>query len=134
GDEGRRLNQLLDANCHLLRKCIKDVLKLFTDPSHDAFLVTRWGVPLVQPKDLQWLLDRLGSEKSASEREKLCHLVCRIFYPDTAASVEMVVEAAKQCPELQKILAFWLEPINLDSEEGKKLKAEWDQEQEWKRI
>ena len=61
-------------------------------------------------------------------------MVRRIFYPENVASVELVVEAAKQSPELQNILAFWLEPIDLDSEEGKKLKAEWDREQEWKRI
>jgi hypothetical protein len=134
GGEGQRLNELLDANCELRRECINVALKLFTDPSHDAFLVTWWAIHLVQPKDLNWLLDRLGSEKSTAEREKLSHLVSRIFYPETVASVELVVESAKQCPELQKILAFWLEPIDLNSETGKKLKAEWDQEQEWKRV
>lgn len=134
GDEGQRLNELLDANCDLRQKCINDALKLFSDPSHDAFLVTRWGVRLAQRKDLDWLLDRLGSEESAAEREKLSHLVRRIFYPDTAASVEMVVEAAINWTELWSVLAFWLEPIELDSEKGKKLKADWDEEQEWKRV
>ena len=71
GNEGQRLNELLDANCDLRRKCINDVLNVFTEPSHDAFLVARWTIRLVQPTDLYWLLNRLGSEKSASERETL---------------------------------------------------------------
>ena len=132
-NEGQRLNELLDANDEVRRECINDVLKIFTDASHDAFLVTWWGVRLVQPKDIEWLLDRLSSEKSATEREKLSHLVRRIFLPDTTANVEMVIEAATQCAELKQILDFWLEPIDLDSEKGKKLKADWDQEQKWKR-
>jgi hypothetical protein len=134
GTEGQRLNELLGANCELRHECIKIALKLFTDPSNDAFLIAWWGVRLVKPEDLSWLLDRLRSEKSALEREKLSHLVRRIFRPDTVRSVEMIVETANQCPDLRKILAFWLEPIELGSEEGKKLKADWHREQEWKRI
>src|SRR5438067_4150139 len=106
-NEGQRLNELLDANDEVRRECINDVLKIFTDASHDAFLVTWWGVRLVQPKDIEWLLDRLSSEKSATEREKLSHLVRRIFLPDTTANVEMVIEAATQCAELKQILDFW---------------------------
>ena len=66
-NEGQRLNELLDANDEVRRECINDVLKIFTDASHDAFLVTWWGVRLVQPKDIEWLLDRLSSEKSATK-------------------------------------------------------------------
>jgi len=134
GNEGGRLNDLLDVNCEWRRGCINIALKHFADPSHDAFLITRWGLRLALPKDLGWLVDRLLSEKSAIQRERLSHVIRRIFYPDTVANVEMIAEAAKQSPELQTILALWLKPIDLDSEEGKKLKADWDQEQEWKRV
>jgi hypothetical protein len=131
GDNG--LTELLEADCALRRKCINEVLKLFTDPSHDGFLVTRWGVHLVQSQDLKWLLNRLASEESPFEREKLCHLIRRIFYPDTVENIDMIVEAARTCTELQTILSFWLEAIPFDSEKGKKLKADWDREQKWKR-
>jgi len=46
----------------------------------------------------------------------------------------MVVDAANQCRELRNVLDVWLETIELDSDKGRKLKADWDQEQEWKRI
>jgi hypothetical protein len=132
-NEGQRLNELLDANDSARRECINDVLKIFNDPSNDAFLVTWWGVRLVQPKDIKWLIERLSSEKAAKTREKLSHLIRRVFLPDTASNVDMVVEAATQCTELKQTLDFWLEPIDLDSEKGRKLKADWDQQEKWKR-
>ena len=46
----------------------------------------------------------------------------------------MVVETAKAYAELKQILDFWLEPVDLESEKGRKLKADWDQEQKWKRV
>lgn len=134
GNEGQRLSQMLDANPDLRRECINDVLKIFSDVSHDAFLITWWSVRLVQSSDLSWLLDQLDLAKTAAERVKLSHLIRRVFHPDTAENVDRLVESAARCTELQEVLAPWLEPIDLESDNGKKLKADWDREQEWKRL
>jgi hypothetical protein len=134
GAPSQTLNTLLGSNGDLRRKCIDIALELFVDPSADALLVTGWGVNLVQADDLPWLIARLLRERSGTEREKLAHVIRFVFYPDDAKRIEIVLNAANRCPELRNVLGLWLEPIQLDSDKGKKLKADWDQEQEWKRI
>lgn len=88
---------------------------------------------LARQEDLGWLLDRLSLERSAKERVKICEVIRRVFYPETTAAADAIVKAAQDCGELHAAMSFWLDPIALDSNEGLKLKANWDQEQEWKR-
>ena len=130
GQEAQRLNTLLDHDPQLRRACIEVALKHFKDPSHYAFLITRWGVPLARLDDLGWLLDRLRSERSAKERVKLCEVIRRVFYAKTAAAVDALVNAVQDCSELRATMSFCLNAIALDSDEGRKLKADWDKEQE----
>jgi len=134
GAPSKELNAVLDANPDLRQKCIDVALQLFTKPADDALLLTRWGLNLVQRHDLPWLISRLLRETLSAEREKLAYLIRFTFYPDSVERIEMVVDAANQCRELRNVLDVWLETIELDSDKGRKLKADWDQEQEWKRI
>src|SRR5262249_12221508 len=107
---------------------------LFAKPSDDALLVTRWGVNLVVLDDLPWLVACLLRIESSGEREKIAYLLRFIFYPDNVSRIELIIDAAKRCQELRHILDFWFDPIILEYERGKKLKTDWDQEQELKRI
>jgi hypothetical protein len=134
GASAKELNALLTANTDLRRQCIAVALELFGKPDDDALLVTRWGIGLVQADDLPWLIARLRRHHSVKEREKIAHVIRFIFYPDTVERIEIVLDAANRYPELRTVLDLWLEPIQLASDKGKKLKADWEQEQEWKRI
>jgi hypothetical protein len=130
GAPSQTLNTLLGSDTNFRRKCIGIALELFGDPSADALLITRWGITFVLADDLPWLVACLLRERSGTKREKLAHVIRFVFYPDDAERIEIVLKAANRCPELRDVVDLWLEPIELDSDKGKKLKADWDQEQE----
>lgn len=134
GERAKALNDIFDANPASRHACIDVALKLFADPPHDAFLITRWGLRLAQPEDLEWFLTKLRHEPKSTMRERISHVVARIFYPDDASRIDLVIQASKACDELRERLALWLKPMDLDSEQVAKARASWQEEQKWKRI
>jgi hypothetical protein len=134
GTRATALNNVFDADPAVRRKCIKVALDLFRDPSNDAFLITRWGIRLAHPSDLQWLLAKLKREKTTKKRNSISQVIARVFYPDDPAQIDAVIEASKTCRALYRALLHWLKPVGLDSEQAAKARESWQREEEWKRV
>ncbi len=131
-DEAHGLNEVFQKNKDLRLKTVMAMAAIFEDTDKDAVLMCRWGLRMVSPQDLPWLLEQLRLATSPVLQENLSHLIAYVFYPDNSGQVESVIETAQGCPILAVVLRQWCGSVDLDSEQAKKGREEVLQQRTWR--
>lgn len=88
---------------------------------------------LVLSKDVLWMIDRLQSADSNELRKIWAKLINLAYdYRDTSQT-EAIVSVSKTTPELAEGVARYINPIELDSPEAKRLKEDYLESQKWEK-
>ncbi len=125
-----RLVSVLESRPDLRLKLVEAMVPFFEDAHRDSLLMTRWGLRLLFPDDIPWLITRMQSARSLELQKRFAHLVSWVFYPDDAKRINAVLEAAEICPVLVEVMPVWLKPMVIDSDEARKARERHLDEQE----
>ena len=113
------LAETLKARPDLCLKLVETAVPFFADPEEDALRLTRYGLRLLGPRDMPWLVIRLRSANDEETRAGYFQLIRFSFYPEDVECVDVLVEAARDFPVLAEIMSHWLKPVHLASEEAR---------------
>ncbi|MDR4461006.1 MAG: hypothetical protein MRJ67_10910 [Nitrospirales bacterium] len=89
--------------------------------------------PLVLPEDFEWLLSCLNLKPAMEVQVVIINLIERLFNR-TPEHLEAIYEASKRHQILADKFTWVWEPIFLGSEEAQKMKASYEEQQEWTSI
>lgn len=90
------------------------------------------GTALLNTSDLSWLVDQY--EKATGKlREKLANAIQLIYMPDDLGHIETVLAVDPTHPIRTDVLKMWFDPIELDSEQARQLRAQREQVKQWER-
>jgi hypothetical protein len=120
GARSSRLIDMLESRPDLRLRLVSAMVQCFEEDRNDSLMITRGGTRLVFPKEIPWLIERIRSAPSAAMQGRYAHLLSWVFYPDDAARIDAVIEAAEACPVLVEVMPHWLEPMALNSNEARK--------------
>jgi hypothetical protein len=129
GRSPSRLIRMLETRPDLRLKLVDAMVPFFGDAKCDSMLVTRWGLRLLFPQDLPWLIERLHSAPSPELQKHFAHLLSWGFYPEDPGQIDAVIEAAKRCPVLLEVMPLWLKPMTIDSDEARRARELYLDEQ-----
>ena len=79
--------------------------------------------------DIPWLIQRLRKSKSRKLQVVLAKLIAKTFDWRNISELNRVLEACQKNPILAEELAWLIEPVDLDSPEARKMKADYLQRQ-----
>ena len=115
--QGSSSGELVEPNLQRLR-LVEAMVSQFEEAKQDAGLIAGWGVQLVVPEDLEWLIEGVRATRGRSTQMGYAELVSWIFRPDDISRISMVLEAAKNDPVLEDVMPYLFKPVILDSKQA----------------
>jgi hypothetical protein len=97
------------------------------DPAALAFTQT----PLLFPRDLVWLIERLRTAASAAHQGFWLAAVRAVFRVEHPGHVDALLEAMPSCPALDEAFGPLFAPVELHSTQAERMRAEHRQLREW---
>ena len=79
---------------------------------------------LIQEKDFDWFVEQLEDRKESVTRRVYAHLMLWTYDQKSVSQIESILMAAQRYQEVAQAFADWLTPIDLQSEEAEKLRAQ----------
>lgn len=80
---------------------------------------------LLEPEDLNWLIDELGNSEEEAYQQKIAFLINRMF-PRDLDHFDKGYELYRKYPVLHQYFIFWFGPIKLESENAIRMKKEFE--------
>ncbi|MEB2307701.1 MAG: hypothetical protein OZ917_00110 [Candidatus Brocadiaceae bacterium] len=112
------------------RKTIEAVIPLISDVKQGALCLVFSETPLVFRKDVKWMLDRLQKEKSKKRQFIWAKLIDWVFDWDEPDQRDAILDACDKNGILAETFSSHLKPIELNSPEAEKMKADYSITQE----
>ena len=113
------LIKVLESRQDIRLKLVETMVPCFLNANEDAFRITCWGLRLLFPRDTPWLIQRLENSTSAEIQRAYAHLIRAVFRLDDVEQINAIVEASERSPVLSEVMAFWIKPCPLDSQEAR---------------
>ncbi|MEN6386036.1 MAG: hypothetical protein ABFD79_12685, partial [Phycisphaerales bacterium] len=128
-EEDKEFNNRMVAEEHKRHEVIKAIIPLFISKQENIYLLFSY-VSLIVEDDLPWLISQY--EKIIDKNEKIlwCKLISHFSYTFNSKYIGDLLEAKSKDLELSKALAF-LDPITINSPEGRKIKAKYLKNERW---
>lgn len=122
-DDGRR---------SLIKRLAQIIHEKDKKPGRKAFvLYHRSHVQLILPKDLEWFIQWLESEKDEEMQKIIAEIISSAFRVNDTSHIELVHKARQRNSFLEEETRFWFEPVELASESAKEQRERWSDEKKW---
>lgn len=115
------------------RKTIEMIISLISDIKKETLCLVSFATPLVSNKDVAWMLERLQEEKSKEIQLIWAKLINRAFDRRESGQFDAIIDTSKSNPILAETFSWLLKPIELNSPEAKKMKADYLERQKWQK-
>ena len=127
-------------------KCFTDIIR--NDPDRRRLLLgtllslsdltdekvhdfTFYQTPVATGEDIPWLIERY-KHSDVESRKKIGKLIASVLGYDESKYLDEVLEAMRKFPDLEAELS-WLKPLEIDSPQGRKLKAQYLKHKRWEK-
>jgi len=115
------------------RRILEAILPLVSDIEKDAVSLIYSSTPLVLSKDVIWMLERLREEKSKEVQFIWAKLINRAFDWRETGQLDAIIDASKSNSCLAETFSWLLKPVELNSPEAAKMKADYLKIQKWQK-
>jgi len=105
---------------------------MLSDPEKESVWLAFPQTPLVLSKDVLWMIERVQTSTSEQVQRGWATLINKVFHWDDTKQLDAILVAAQNNPILEKEFAWLIEPVELDSEKAKEMKARYLRQQKWK--
>jgi predicted NACHT family NTPase len=109
------------------RLILEAMIPLLNDPGEAVLLIY---TPIVLNKDVLWMIERLRVSEYEKDQRVWAQLIARTFDLNEPGQFEAVYDSSQNIPVLAEALSWLLKPIELNSLEAKKMKADYLKRQE----
>ena len=92
---------------------------------------TFYQTPVAIGEDIPWLIERY-KHSDVESRKKIAKLIASVLGYDESKYLDEVLEAVRKFPDLEAELS-WLKPMEIDSPQGRKLKAQYLKHKRWEK-
>ena len=107
---------------------VRHVLSHFPGSSTETAWLNYRLTQLLRPEDVRWLIDLFDEVEDEVQQRVLANLVMRVFDRSDTRQTDAIIVASRRYQALADQFTWLLEPIELGSELGKQLKAEYLEE------
>lgn len=114
-------------------KILEAILPLISDIEKDTVCLIYSSTPLVLSKDVILMLERLREEKSKEVQFIWAKLINRAFDWRELGQLDAIIDASKSNPTLAETFSWLLKPVELNSPEAEKMKADYLEIQKWQK-
>ncbi|NMC64014.1 MAG: HEAT repeat domain-containing protein, partial [SAR324 cluster bacterium] len=122
-DDGRR---------SLIKRLAQIIHEKDKKPGRKAFvLYHRSHVQLILPKDLEWFIRWLKSEKDEEMQKIIAEIIPSAFRVNDTSHIDLIYKARQRNSFLEEETRFWFEPVELASESAKEQRERWSDEKKW---
>ena len=111
------------------RRVLEAILPLISNPEKDTIHLT----PLVFSRDVMWMLERLRVEKSKEIHLIWADLINWAFDRKDAVQLDAIIVACQSNKTLAETFSWLLKPIELNSSEAAKMKADYLERLKWQK-
>ena len=112
-------------------KILEAILPLISNIEKDTVCLIYSSTPIVLSKDVIWMLERLQEEKSKEIQLIWAKLINRTFDWRETGQLDAIIYASQRNPILAEVFSWLLKPIELNSPEAAKMKADYLETQKW---
>ena len=124
-DEGRK---------SLIKRLAQIIQEKDRKPGRKAFILYhRSHVQLILPKDLEWFIQWLESEKDEEMQRIIAEIISNAFRVNDTSHIDLVYKARQHNHFLEEETGFWFEPVKLDSDSAREQRERWSNEQKWQK-
>jgi predicted NACHT family NTPase len=102
-------------------------------PDNDITWLAFMDTSLVLTDDFEWLISCLDRTPREEVQEAIGHLMQRLFNRTDPRQIELIYEASNRYPAVADIFKWVWQPITLDSDEAKRLRAQHKEIEKWER-
>lgn len=107
------------------RRVALAVLPLLSSTNREWVSIVFSATPLVMRKDVPWIITQLSLADSVEEQTKWALLLAQVFDRQDLQQLEHIYEAYLHHPILAEQFSGLFNPIRLDSEQARRLKADY---------
>lgn len=113
------------------RRVLETIIPLISNPEKDTVYLI-YSVPsLVLSRDVTWMLERLREEKSKKIQSVWAKLINYAFDWRELDQLDAIITASQSNTVLAETFSWLLKPIELNSPEAAKMKADYLERQKW---
>ena len=113
------------------RKLLETVLCIVSDPEKDLIQIVYSHPPIVLSRDVPWMIERLRASKSEPTRRMWARLIGRVFDWREPGQLDTILIVSSRCPILAEEFVWLIKPVELDSPEAQKMRADYLEQQKW---
>lgn len=132
GPDARPFRELLFADDDRRHTLADAILQLVTAGVTDAFWLTAPPTPVIQTKDVVWLLGRLKTEDRTEQQAAIIRSIQMVANPNDPQIVDAIYEECQQNNALAKAFGWLFDPVDLNSELARTSRADYRREQQRK--
>lgn len=116
------------------RQLLKSILYVLADDSNSKVSDLFFShTPIVLSKDFYWFISWLDEDHGREIQKVIADLLFRLFN-HSREHFEAIYEAGGKHPAMEDKFKWLWEPMGLSTEQAKKLKARYEEEQEWEKL
>ena len=128
-DKDKDFNAAIIGEEEKRHEVIKAIMPLFIQKKGNIHLLFS-RVPLVVEDDLPWLCNQCQGISDENEKKLWCQLIGYLCRGLSHKYLDTIIEAKSSDSDISEVLAF-LDPIVINSPEGRKVKAEYLKNERW---
>jgi predicted NACHT family NTPase len=115
------------------RRLLETILHLIPNPTKPTVRLVSSATPLVLSKDVTWMIERLRDEKSKKKQLIWAKLINWAFDRREPSQLDVIIDTCQSNQILAETFSWLLKPIELNSPEAEKMKADYLEIQKWQK-
>lgn len=115
------------------RRLLEAILHLISNPTKTTIRLVSSATPLVLSKDVTWMIERLRDEKLKKKQLIWAKLINWAFDRREPSQLDAIIDTSKSNSILAETFSWLLKPIELNSPEAEKMKADYLEIQKWQK-
>jgi hypothetical protein len=108
------------------RKIAEKIVLIFTDHEDLGYKLRRYQQNLVTEDDFGWVLNHILTAKNERTGRIWAEILRWSFNPDNVGQIDKILSNQNN-GSIQKSFKYWLTPVDIQSEEGKKARKEYEE-------
>lgn len=121
-DDGKRL------------RVLEAMVPMLSSPEKDWTWLVFSSPRLAMSKDVPWMIERFQVSESERTQRAWAQLIEKVFDWREPRHSDVVLITCQNSPILAEAFAWLLKPIELDSPEAEKMKADYLEQQKWQKV
>jgi predicted NACHT family NTPase len=107
------------------RRVLEAILLGLSTLENDLRLLAHTEIPIVQSRDVPWMIERLQSSNSELIQQTLTQLIWSLFNLNKSEHVNAVLIASQTNLILAEAFSGFLQPVKLDSPQAQKMRSDY---------